>query len=51
MTPLAREKHVSSLSSLLKMRILVVMPPLVALPMVVLPSSAKPVLILNLILV
>ena len=49
--PLARERHASSLRSLLKMRILVVVPPLVVLPMVVPPSSAKSILVLNLILV
>ena len=49
--PLSRERHASSLSSLLKMRILVVMPLVVALPMVVPPSSAKSVLVLYLILV
>ena len=37
------------LSSLLKMRILEVAPLVVALPMVVPPSSAKPILVLNLI--
>ena len=51
MIPLARERHASSLGSLLRMRILVVVPTLVAIPMVVPPSSAKPVLVLNLILV
>jgi hypothetical protein len=40
MIPLARERHASSLDSLLKMRILVVAPPLVVvLPMMVPPSS------------
>jgi hypothetical protein len=51
MIPSARERHASSLSSLLKMRILVVTPSLVVLPMVVPPSSAKTVLVLSLILV
>ena len=39
------------LGSLLKMRILVVVPPRVALPMVMPASSAKPVLVLSLILI
>jgi hypothetical protein len=50
MIPSARERHVSSLVSLLKVMILVVVPPLVVLPMVVPPSSAKLVLVLSLIL-
>ena len=51
MVPLSRERHMSSLSLLLKMRILVVAPPLVVLPMVVPSSSVKSVLVLKLILV
>jgi hypothetical protein len=50
MIPSARERHVSSLILILKVMILVVAPPLVVLLMVVPPSSAKPVLVLSLIL-
>ena len=49
--PLAKERHTSSLDSLLKMRILEGVPPVVVLPLVVPPSYAKPVLVLNLILI
>ena len=49
MIPLAKERHASSLGSLLKMRILEVAPPVVALSMVVPPYFAKPVLVLSLI--
>ena len=51
MIPSAREIHATSLGSLLKMRILEGAPPIVVLPLVVPPSSAKPVLVLNLILI
>jgi hypothetical protein len=51
MIPSVRERHASSLVSLLKVRILVVAPSLVVLPMVVPPYSAKPILVLSFILV
>ena len=50
-TPLYEVSLIEYHGLLSRMRILVVVPPVVALPMVVPPSSAKPILVFNLILV